>query len=95
MNLPTREEAKEASEAISLTVSDSHTGRILNIRFHVQTALKILSAYSSGSLIEARTEGEIEKVIRENVDTLHTISDFPHDYNVSVKQLAHALVGKV
>ena len=57
MNLPTREEAKAAIENIKLAISDTHTGRIQNIRESVQVALKVLEAYSSGSLIEARTEG--------------------------------------
>ena len=63
--LPTREEVKEAIENIKLAISDTHTGRIQNIRASVQVALKVLEAHSSGTLIEARTEGEIDNIVKE------------------------------
>jgi len=72
MNLPTREEAKEAMKNLD-SLDD------LN-------ALIILNAYASGTLIEARTEGEIYSIIHSKFLGL-TIYD--------EKKLVHALVGKV
>jgi hypothetical protein len=110
MNLPTREEAKAAIENIKLAISDTHTGRIQNIRVSVQVALKILEAYSSGSLIEARTEGEIGKLIEtiKEVKALiscqfygdGTICNISRLYAENIvkildEALARALVGKV
>ena len=86
MNLPTREEAKELIDKLSrdrVIVKDVFT---LEERDVLHCALKVLNAYSSGTLIEARTEGEIYSIIHSKFLGL-TIYD--------EKKLAHALVGKV
>jgi hypothetical protein len=85
MNLPTREEAREAlawfepnlEENIGLTPDHIHS---------IEVFKKIALAYTSGSLIEARTEGEIFNILHSKFLGL-TIDD--------ENKIAHALVGKV
>jgi hypothetical protein len=81
MNLPTREEAKQIVEANKV----AHYCLPGNI-------VTILEAYSSGSLIEARTEGEIIDFLdswgyRQGNLLKCNDDDF--------RKIAHALVGKV
>jgi hypothetical protein len=87
--LPTREEAKELKETITSLYTSGCLNqmiRLSNLEIDYLYKIKnILEAYSSGTLIEARTEGEIIKIIDSEVNlVLH-----------AKERLAHALAGKV
>jgi hypothetical protein len=65
--LPTREEAKEAIDRFKKLL-DYQDVRREHLWAASHTALSILNAYSSSTLIEARTEEEIEKCIWSQED---------------------------
>jgi hypothetical protein len=80
MGLPTREEAKNIFE---------YYEQIGCFRERDEDNVKVIvSAYSSGTLIEARTEGEI-------IDELKKIIVTPKFNRQLFVSIAHALVGKV
>jgi len=103
--LPTREEAKSLHNNLSQIfegdrISEGDIEDLYNSR-------KILEAYSSGTLIEARTEGGITNFIKEQIDkegirnngnnfNAHSYSPICSCGNCHLASLlAHALVGKV
>jgi hypothetical protein len=67
MNLPTREEAKEAVEMYEKC-------GILNGVYTKKIAIILMSAYSSGTLIEARTEDK-SKPMSETEEQAYRESD--------------------
>ena len=59
MNLPTREEAKNVVSWFEMITHLCRKTDNYLFAKEYKNAYKLLQAYSSGSLIEARTEGEI------------------------------------
>jgi len=110
MNLPTREEAKEAMAWFEPNLEENIGLTPDHIR-SIEIFKKIALAYSSDSLIEARTEGEIEKVLinlaeKQLQAVIRTVdkkglmntdwSDIESEGgSLDFKTIAHALVGKV
>jgi len=97
MNLPTREEAKEFIRKIEIIQKVKNS--ISSDNSDNSEWLEIIKAYANGSLIEAKTEGEIEKILCEtelvmpNGETKYKFGDMMG--GDESRRLAHALVGKV
>jgi len=103
--LPTREEAKEGLKvledwfnAISVPKLTKVLGKEYNRRNVLSDVIEVYKLYISGSLIEARTEGEIWKVFAKQFGCKSDKEDCSFNkctVYARCNNLAHALVGKV